>query len=146
MDVDAPLFKWSTIVFKGNDSHQNEELNVKQKQQSTDWSGPLQPLVDLAMINFNAAQRCAEIQSNFISYLLDANLKQLQALADTKDPKSALTSQLAFIQAIDSRWCDTAEQEIETARDVQHSITGILEKSIQDAALPEAFSNPLLKH
>ncbi|MEH6824139.1 MAG: phasin family protein [Motiliproteus sp.] len=119
---------------------------MKQKQQSTDWSAPLQPLVDMAMINFSAAQKCAEIQSNFISYLLDANLKQFQALADAKDPKSALTSQLAFIKAIDTRWCDTAEQEIETARDVQHSIAGILEKSIQDAELPEAFNNPLQKH
>lgn len=120
---------------------------MKEKQQaSSDLAAPLQPLVDIAMINFNATQKITELQSNFISYLLDLNLKQCQALSTAKDPQDALQLQFKMIQEVDTKWCDLAEQEIEAARDLQSSINGVLEKNIHIPEILEQFSSGMRKH
>jgi hypothetical protein len=121
---------------------------VKPKQQeSTDyWVAPFQPLIDITNINIKATQKFAELQSNFMTYLLEANLKQFQALVSSKDVKSAMERQLEFVKEVDTKWCDTAEEEIETARDVQQSINGILEKNIHNPDFVELFNKDLSKH
>jgi hypothetical protein len=118
----------------------------QQKQEGTDWLAPLQPLIDISKINFKAAQKFSELQSNFVSYLLDANLKQFETLVDSKDLKTVMEQQLKFFKAVDTKWCDAAEQEIEAARDVQQSISGVLEKNIHNSDFLEQLSTGPGKH
>ena len=115
-------------------------------QPSTDWTDPLRPLVDMATISVDAAQTMVKLQSDFMAYLLDMSYKQFSILADFKDPKRALEQQLECIKAIDSKWYDTAEQEIEAAREVQQSINGILKKNIQVPEFIEQLGKELHPH
>ncbi len=120
---------------------------MKNKQPANgDWAAPLQSLIDIAMINFTATQKIAELQSNFVSYLLDQNLKQFQAISDAKDPQRALELQLELIKKVDTSWCNLAEKEIKTARDVQCSVNKILEQNIHIPEIFEQFNNALQKH
>ena len=120
----------------------HEEQNVKTKQQeSTDaWVASFQPLIDITNINIKAIQKFAELQSKYMNYFLEANLKQFQALVGCKDVTSVLERQLEFVKEVDNKWCDTVEEEIETARDVQQSISGILEENIHNPDFVELFN------
>ncbi len=120
---------------------------MKQKKPAhSDGMAPLQPLIDLTTISFNATQKLAELQVNFVSFLLDANLKQLKILLESQDFNSAIEQQLAFFNEIDTKWYDTAAQEIATARDVQHSINEVLEKNIPTPESLEPFSKEHSQH
>ena len=102
---------------------------MKDKFQPEDWTKLFQPLLDITDINTKTVQKFAELQSNYLNYLFEANVKQFKALTETKDVKSAMEQQLEFVKEVDIKWCDMAEQEIATARDAQQSINDMLEKS-----------------
>lgn len=119
---------------------------MTEKQQSSDSAAPLQPLIDIAMFNFTATQKITELQSDFISSLLDLNIKQYKALSDAKDPQDALKIQFELIKEADAKWCDLAEQEIEAARGLHSSINEILEKNNCIPEILEQFSNGMRKH
>ncbi len=113
---------------------------MKQKQ-SSGWESLMQPMIDIAEINRKTIQQFAKLQGDYMSWALEANLKQFKALAETEDMKSAVEKQLKFMKELDSRWCDTAEQEIATARDAQHSINNMLEESyLRSSDFFEQFS------
>lgn len=118
---------------------------TEKQQQSSDSAAPLQPLVDIAMFNFTATQKITELQSTFVSYLLDLNLKQCKALSTAKDPQEALKLQFELIKEADAKWCDLAEQEIEAARGLQSSINGVLEKNICIPEILEQFTSVVPK-
>lgn len=105
------------------------------KVESNDWTEPFQPLIEITNIGCKANQRLTELQSNFITYFMDANLKQFKALIESKDVKSAIEKQIDFFNEIDTKWQGMAEQEIETAKDAQQSISSIMEKNIKNIDL-----------
>ncbi len=121
-------------------------MKAKQQENSDYWTAPFRPLIDITNINFKATQKFAELQSNYLNYLLEANLKQFKALVDCKDVSSVLEQQLEYFKEVDNKWCDTAEQEISTARDAQQSINDVLEKNIHNPEFAEMLNGTLSKH
>ncbi|OMH25573.1 phasin family protein [Motiliproteus sp. MSK22-1] len=120
---------------------------MKEKQQPEDWQKLFQPLLDITDINTKAVQKFAELQSNYLNYLFEANIRQFKALTEIKDVKSAVEQQLEFVKEVDTKWCDMAEQEIATARDAQQSINDMLEKSYANGSdFLEQFSPPPAAH
>lgn len=103
---------------------------MKKKQSTYSYpTNPLQSLIDITNINLMAAKKLNELQSNFVSFLINANMQQLKKIPDTKTLTSALVRNLAFYNEVDTKLQGTAEQEIETARDAQQSINAIIEKT-----------------
>tara|TARA_R110002167_G_scaffold312887_1_gene518565 strand:- start:630 stop:992 length:363 start_codon:yes stop_codon:yes gene_type:complete len=105
------------------------------KVEHSDWAKPIQPLIEITSIGCRANQRLTELQSNFITYFIDANLRQFKALIESKDVKSAIDKQIDFFHEIDTKWKGMTEEEIETAKNAQQSISLIMENNIQNIDL-----------
>lgn len=115
---------------------------MKQKQpETTDWKGLFQPMIDVTEINSKTVQKFAELHLNYMTYVLDANVKQLNTLAESKDVKSAIERQLEFFKELNTKWFDIAEQDIATARDAQQSINNLLGQNVHNSDFLELVNN-----
>lgn len=113
----------------------------KQIEQPLDWESVIKPLLEINEIGFNAARKIADVQSNYLRHICEANLSLWKALLESKDVKTAVERQLEFIKDVDTKWCDAAEEELATARDAQHSLNATLEKSyLNNADLIDQFA------
>ena len=116
------------------------------KVKYNDWSAPIQPLIDITNIGYKANQRLANLQSEFITYFINANLRQFKSLIESKDVASAIEHQVEFFNEIDAKWKGVAEQEIEAAKDAQQSISLIVEENIKSIDLASSDTNKNVSH
>lgn len=89
----------------------------------------MKPVTDLVELNRKTAEKIFALQSAFFTDSVNASVAQVKALAEVKEPKQAFELQMSFLKEQESKWSDTAEQELAALNEVREEVSALFEQS-----------------
>lgn len=101
------------------------------KIRSNGWETSMQPVLDIAEINKKTFERLANMQSDYLSTLLETNLKQFKAMMEVQDPQAGTALQIDYINELDNKILEIAEEEFKAVNEAREAISGVLEQSYE---------------
>ncbi len=97
-----------------------------------DLNDKMKPVVEISEINKKAVEKLVALQSACVTDLFNASVAQFKALAEIKEPKSAVELQVQFFKTLEAKLTDVAEQEIATLTEAKEQLSEIVEKSVSE--------------
>lgn len=105
-----------------------------------DLKDKMQPVVEITEINKKAAEKLIALQSSCVTDLFNFGLAQAKAMAEVREPKTAVELQVQFFKSVEAKLTDVAEQELAALNEARDQLTEVFEKSFFDIAeLPSAY-------
>ena len=99
-----------------------------------DMKTRMQPVLDLAETNKKMLETLANVQKEAVTDVMNASLEQFQALAQCKDPKSALELQVNYYKALEAKVADTTEKNLAALNEAKDAFTSVVEASAKQTA------------
>ncbi len=93
----------------------------------------MQPVLDLAETNKKALEELAALQKDSMTDVINASVEQYKALAQCKDPKSALDLQLKFYKSLQAKMTETSEKGVAAITGAKEAFTAVVEQSAKQA-------------
>ena len=99
-----------------------------------DMKSRMQPVLALAETNKKAMEKLAAVQKDSMTDVVNASLEQFKAVAQCKEPKSALDLQVKFYKDLEAKMNDTAEKSIAAISEAKEAYVAAVEEAAQKAA------------
>lgn len=97
-----------------------------------DVKDQMKPVVDMAEINKQTAEKLVALQSAFVSDCFNSALAQFNALTQVKEPKQIVELQIQYFKDFETKVANVAEQEIAAMTSAKDQISSIVESSISE--------------
>ncbi len=101
------------------------------KIRSNGWETSMQPVLEIAEINKKTFERLANMQNSYLTQLLEANLQQFKAMMAVQDPQSGTALQIDYINKLDNKILEIAQEEYKAVNEAREAISGVLEHSFE---------------
>lgn len=119
-----------------------------------DVKDQMKPVVDMAEINKQTAEKLVALQSAFVSECFNSALAQFNALTQVKEPKQIVELQMQYFKDFETKVSNVAEQEIAAMTSAKDQISTIVENSISELSekatfmdmtkyMPQSVMNPV---
>ncbi|WP_207062162.1 phasin family protein [Motiliproteus sp. SC1-56] len=107
------------------------------------WEASLKPVLDISEVNRQALERVTALQTKCLGDLLEANMKQMQAVIGS-NPQALGTLQMDYYREMEAKVQETAEKELSALAEAREAITKIMEESYQHHRrfFTELYPNP----
>ncbi len=99
-----------------------------------DLTSRMKPVMDLAETNKKVMETLANVQKETMTDVVSASMEQFKALAQCKDPKSAMDLQVKFFKALEAKMTDTTEKSIAAFTEAKDAFSAVIEESAKTTA------------
>jgi len=98
------------------------------------FTDQMAPFTKVAEINTKTAEKLFELQSAFMTEMLNTGLAQVKALTGAAEPKAAVEMQISFYKEMEGKLVAAAEQEIAALTAAREELASVFEESMANIA------------
>lgn len=96
-----------------------------------------QPMLAMVEINRKAAEKMFELQSEYVSNLVNATMSQMQQLTAVTEPQQLIDLQLEYVKQMESQLTEVAEQEFATINAAANELTDAVKTNLDNITQTE---------